>query len=330
MLWLMLVLQAACAVAGMYVLTRNVLDNLGRLSTPGLALDVWLPLISVTPAMFLAIRVDQTVASPGWFVMGVPIACVLAALGMGWIRTGIHDWAGDSTADLMPPPGSQPNVQVPMGMACSGAGCMLLLLGAANDLTIWIGQSCFAIAAVILWINTPAVPPKSKLESDSGASDPAELRAGAGVALAMGLALAQGACIILAGPKLALYCGTVTLMAAMFSIVAAVRISGTHAALRIGSWAAVYGVLFGLGVKSLSRMIPAVIQALRDPSTTRVTRVAHGFGYLALEAMGLIVAGFLVVLFDQIPRHVRARLGVTLLVLIFAGVAYRVVVLHGR
>ena len=44
-------------------------------------------------------------------------------------------------------------------LACAGSACLLLLLGAAHDLTIWIGQCVFAIAAVLVWINTPDVPP---------------------------------------------------------------------------------------------------------------------------------------------------------------------------
>ena len=37
---------------------------------------------------------------------------------------------------------------------------LLLLLGAAHDLTVWTGQCTFAIAAVLLWMNTPHPGPR--------------------------------------------------------------------------------------------------------------------------------------------------------------------------
>src|SRR5690606_41592695 len=39
-------------------------------------------------------------------------------------------------------------------VAWTGVGALLVLLAAAHDLTIWIGQCAFAVGAVLLWIRS--------------------------------------------------------------------------------------------------------------------------------------------------------------------------------
>ena len=41
---------------------------------------------------------------------------------------------------------------------------LLLMLGAAHELNIWVGQCIFALAALVLWINTPAASTLAETE----------------------------------------------------------------------------------------------------------------------------------------------------------------------
>jgi hypothetical protein len=297
-----LVAQAVLAAVGLVVLFRRVFPHLGPDASPGVLADVWLPLVLIGPMLFFAGRVEVTVRGAGWLPLGAPVC-------LGVVTVGSALLVAPSTSET---PSPRPLLVV----SAVGAGLVLLLLGAAHDLTVWIGQLTFAVAAVLLWSNTPA-----------HVSDPdrstATTRAAPAVAIAAVIAVALGSAVLLTRGRAVVASGALVLGYAVVAAVGIVRVGGLRWSLRVGGWMATIGVLLGVGTLSLITLVPQAARLVVDEDAPVDGYVAHGFGTYAAEGVLLVLlpAGWLSL--RWLDRTVRRCLGAVLVAVAAVLVAWR-------
>ncbi|MDY7110239.1 MAG: hypothetical protein SYC29_16540 [Planctomycetota bacterium] len=290
----LLVVQAALAVVALHLLNRRVFPHMRVARQPELVADVWAPLAMVLPLLFLAGRVEATVRGVGWAPIGGPICVGALALGAALI-TG----RGEAQADR---PGGA-------ALLCwAGAGLVLLMLGAAHDLSIWTGQCIFALAAVLLWLNTPALA-----HPGSGGAAHRPLGGELSMAFVLLCAIGQGMTGLVIGDRgLPISAAMMVAYAGAVGAGAAV-IAGPGWAMRIGGWAAAIGMLLGIGLISLLRLLPQAIAVTLYPHAAVRPEVAHSFGAYALEAILLLLAPAAAAGALRLPRPPVAWLGAAIL-----------------
>jgi hypothetical protein len=171
-----------------------------------------------------------------------------------------------------------------MAVTWSLTGLFLLLVGALDVLEIWIGQCAFAALAVLLWINAPYHTART------GPATAAHWRTGVGVVLAVLASVGQGAMFWLA-PTAYLPVAGAMLLAFAVMTVASAGAAGPNVALRVGGWAATYGVLLTTGLLSLSKLVPTLVTVAGGGRVQVMTDVAAGFGNYAPEAAALLLLG---------------------------------------
>jgi hypothetical protein len=296
---LLLAAQAIFAVFGLRQLARNVLPELPRMRNSQLILDIWAPLAGVGPMLFLIGRASTSVSGPGWLALDGPLLCAIIGVGLAMTRAGAMrrvDVVEDSSTSL--------NCA---GIAAIGAGLLILLLGAAHDMTIWVGQCAFAIGAVLLWINTPLDAEHTAHGATTHANDK---RAGLGMAAMVSCSLVQGHIMMnMLGP-LTTISEIMAIMYALLALAFIARVTGPRACARVGLWSAALGVFFGLGLISLSSMIPEALRILRFGHGQPLNKIASGFGMLAPEAAGVIVVAGLAIALPRFRSSVSLVLGV--------------------
>jgi hypothetical protein len=301
-------IQAVLAIIGLRLFAGGVLPRLHRLRHPQLAIDIWGPLAIIAPMLFMADHVRGELSGAAWIAVGGPMLCAALALGISGLAS--H--------------GPEP-LRMDAGSAISGgggrgmiiwmvAGVIYLLIAVAHNLTVWTGQAMFALGAVLLWLNTPDGHPHEPARQDD------ELRAGAAMTLALCCAIGQGAAAHFAGPDWAAISGALMIGHAAIILAAAARIAGADIALRLGGWAATYGLAFGLGLASLLFMMPTVIGAIVGAEVTPTARIAFGFGNYAFESMGLLLLGPAALLMARLPVAMRRLVG-SLALLVAAALA---------
>jgi len=289
----MLVAQATLAVLTIELLRTRVFPVVHRLDTPELVLDVWTPLAVVLPMFFFAGRMTDDVQYEGWVVIGGPITCAIlaagaaVALGVAVTSVPVRNWTR-------------------LTIASGGTSSILLMLAAAHDLTLWVGQCAFAVGAVLLWMNTPEWH-RNDRENGIAVRLPGreERTAGAAMTIALGCALAQGLLVLYMESKFARVGAAVLMAQGSMLVMLAARLAGASSALRIGGWAAVYGVLLGLGVFAMVDMAPQAWRILTEGEAERISKVANGFGAFAFEACMLAVfaAGSALLIWRPLRAH---------------------------
>ncbi|MCP3903572.1 MAG: hypothetical protein GY715_08035 [Planctomycetes bacterium] len=303
----LLTVQALLAVVGLRVLVRRVLPLIAADPSPAVVSDVWAPMIVVLPFLVAAGDVGESVRPTGWTAVGAP----------AWV--GVFAVAA---VLLVGPPRPRAGVDPGLPLACGGAGMLLLMLGAAHDLTVWIGQCTFALAAVLLWLNTPT----SAAEAETRAPERGGDGAGAAwVPVALLCAAGQGACrVLVADGAAAAVSSAVMVASAAWAMVGAAAISrGGDPALRIGGWSAALGTLFGIGIISVAHMTPLAVRIIAGQTPEVSTRVAYGFGAFAAEGAILLLVGAAVATAQRVPTPARRALGAVLGVVAAAVVAWR-------
>jgi hypothetical protein len=271
----LLAVQALFAAFGLRQLFRNVFPETRRLTHPSLIVDVWGPLIVIGPMLFLTGQIGEHVAGPGWLAIGGPLIVAIIGAGMSLVRQSvIHEPAARGDSVL---------IRACIAGACASA--LLLLLGAAHDQTLWMGQCAFAVGAVLLWINTPTEALKSR-----ASEGPGDARAGLGLTAAAACGVVQGIVMLNTIGNARLAGAAIAVVYTVIALGAAVRVIGPAEGARMSLWCAAFGVFFSLGLISLSRMMPEALRALRTGESEPVRRVACGFGALALEATALMLA----------------------------------------
>jgi hypothetical protein len=300
------IVQAVLAVIALRLLNWRVFPQLRFARHPELVVDVWIPLAMVLPMVFLAGHVDSTVRGIGWVPIGGPICAGILVMGAAMVASrGRGQIASPGWATLI---------------CWAAAGLVLLMLGAAHDLTIWTGQCAFALAAVLLWMNTPVVG-----HAPGGAATEHSTSAGGWwLALVLLCAIGQGvAGLLITGRGSAASAAMMVIYAGAAGAGTAV-LAGPGWAMRIGGWAAAVGMLLGIGLISLLELMPQALAVALVPQAGVRAQVAHGFGAYALEAALLLMAPVAVVAAIRLPRRPAALIGVGILVIGAAIATWRV------
>lgn len=289
--------QAVLSIIVIEQLRRRVFPATSAMPQPEIVTDVWGPLALVLPMFFFIARTTYSVRGVGWMPIGAPALCGALAVGVTLIgRNGLSTrFPGDRDSRGM----------YRALVACAGAGLFLLLLGAAHDLTLWMGHSMFLVAALLLWLNTPEIAQQDL----TAPADAVQSSAGAGIGIALLCAIGQGVATLWIAPEHAGLSGAMMLATAAMSLSAAAMSAGPATAVRLGAWAAAYGVLFGLGLLSMARLLPATIQIWREGHAAGINRIAFGFGTYSIEAISLPVIAGLALIQDKIDARLARGLG---------------------
>jgi hypothetical protein len=266
----------------------------------------------VVPVLFLAGRVEASVAEVGWPAIGGPVM-----LGAIAVAAALLSRRNNRSLD----PGR-------WAMGCwVGVGLVLFLLGAAHELTVWTGQACFALAAVMLWINTPAAEPS---RSNGTSTTPAR-HAGWGMFIVLLLSAAQGF-VLSRLPREATSIGVAIALAfSGIGVAASAVAAGPAWAVRVGGWSASLGVLLAIGLLSLLHLLPQSVAMFVDPlhrsamgAASVSTEVAYGFGHFALEAIILIALPLAIPILARLEGSAERIAGGVLLIAAAAVTAGRV------
>ncbi len=333
----LLVIQVLIALGMVRLLARRIVPALGALRQPELVLDVWLPLTFVLPVIILAPGIEGSLrgggglvgevnelapAWLGWSAGGAPVVIGMLIIATGWIagRPGIGPFGeevaeGDSIGWRLGPR---------ILTVAVATGVLLLLLAAADVLSLWVGQMAFALAAVLLWINTPEHDQDRVQDRDQGRDQRAKVtREQAAAGFAMMVTVLGSAGVGLLGRFGGEWTGfTAIVLAATFAVVAAVLMArrwGGGLCMRAGLWAAGIGTLLGVGALSLGFLVPRSLMAIfgqaSDPQPLLIT---FGMGTLAFEAVLLIVISMVVGAWRQLPETLQRLAGGGLLVVAMA------------
>ena len=302
--WVMLFVQAALAVVGLQLLRHSARTATGVGGDPNLIINVFAPLALVGPMVLLVGRIDGSVHGLGWVPIGGPVACGMFALACALIVGNQFDQRITALRPLLL-------------ATWVSTGVVMLLVAATHELTIAVGQCAFTLAAVILWLNTP-----------QGASAGAGPHKASGSrtlwpALALACSLGQGVAALTIDPSLAGYSGALMVTYAAMGAAIFACVCGTTAALSVGGWATVYGVLFAMGILSLRQLIPMAVQTVTGDNTAALKHVAYGFGAYAPEAALILALAAAAMSIGRMGRHPQRIAGVTLLVVAAVWCAWR-------
>ena len=272
--WVLLFVQAALAVVGLRFLRRGVQRLTSGAHDLTLMITVVAPLVLVGPMVLLIGWIDNSVHELGWVPIGGPVACGVFALACALI-------VGAQLHQRIAPP--RPLL---LGTWLS-TGIVLLLIASIHELTLAVGQVAFALAAVLLWWNSPQTVQEGFAQTKFSPLGNPELAA------ALTCSAAQGIVALMIDPSLEAFSGALMITHAAMGMAIVACICGSNAAISVGGWANVYGVLFVLGLMSLKQLIPMTVRTVTGGDTAVLKRVAYGFGAYALEAalMLAIAAG---------------------------------------
>lgn len=302
--WVMLFVQAALAVVGLQLLRHSARAATGVGGDSNLTINVFAPLALVGPMVLLVGRIDGSVHGLGWIPIGGPVACGMFALACALIVGNRFD---QRIAALRPL----------LLATWVSTGVVMLLVAATHELTLSVGQCAFTLAAVILWLNTPQGVP-------AGAGAPKA--SGYGTlwpALALACSLGQGVAALMIDPSLAGYSGALMMTYAAMGAAIFACVCGTTAALSVGGWATVYGVLFAMGIMSLRQLIPMAVRTAAGDNTAALKHVAYGFGAYAPEAALMLALAAAAMSTGWMGRRPQRIGGVTLLVVAVVWCAWR-------
>lgn len=287
---MLMVIQAALAVAGLRMLLLRVFPNLSRIHHPSLVTDIWGPIAIVIPMIVMVGHLDGDMRASGWVSVGGPLLCAYLTFGLILLV--------NRNPDMMQAMPSTRTLVIWMGL-----GLTYLLLSIAHTMTVWTGQVLFAMGALLMWINTPDIEGHSQTLREEDA------RVMSGMTLAMICGIGQGLAGYLVEPGYRGISGAMMIVYAFMILAGAVRIAGASVTLRLGGWAATYGLLFSLGVASMLFMYPTVVGYFMGNEPSISVGVARGFGLYAFEAMGLLLLGPALLFTARLGVHPRRFLG---------------------
>ena len=267
--WTLLLVQATLAVVGLELLRKAFRSTLKDDTSKSITLDVILPIAIVLPLALQATRVEASVSGIGWISIGGPVVCGLIAVGCSFI-------VGKSIKDQN---GPLSEFSIIVWLA---SGVVLLLLAAVNELTIPVGQCVFAIAAIVLWLNTPT--DKSLNQS----SDSDQEMSSDSFSWVLGLAVAQSVVALLIDKDLARISSTIMMVYAFMAMAIIASLCGPLSVLRVGGWVACYGVFFAIGFMTLMQLVPMARVVFNSGDGEKYIHVAKDFGIFAPEAVMLI------------------------------------------
>lgn len=302
--WVLLFVQAALAVVGLQFLRKGARRLTSSGNDPTLMNTVVAPLVLVGPMVLLVGRIDNSVQGLGWVPIGGPVACGVFALACALI-------VGGQVGLRIAPP--RPLL---LGTWLS-TGIVLLLIASIHELTLAVGQVAFALAAVLLWWNSPQTVQEGFAQTKSSPLGNPELAA------ALTCAATQGIVALMIDPSLEAFSGALMITHAAVGMAIVACICGSNAAISVGGWANVYGVLFVLGLMSLKQLIPMTVRTVTGGDTAVLKRVAYGFGAYALEAAMMLAIAAGAASVGRLKRPVERIGGVILLIVAAAWCAWR-------
>lgn len=297
LVWSLLVVQALIALLGLRWWRQAVLPSLPAVKHPELILDVWGPIALIMPLLFAVRWVGHTVEGAGWLPIGAPILCGGAAAAMALIvgdRRAYADRFDDES-----------HLPLQLLAASVVAGLALLLLGAAHTMSVWIGQCAFALAAIILWINTPDLDHAQHRAAPTDAQHIASM----GMLLFLLCSIGQGLVSWSLPPDMRPWSAILLVASPIAALALTAWHAGQVACVRLGIWAATLGVFFSLGLLALSHMMPRVLRVFAADIDPVPSVVARGFGAYALESTLLLVLAVAVMAALRLPRGAQAALG---------------------
>ncbi|TVQ50876.1 MAG: hypothetical protein EA377_13685 [Phycisphaerales bacterium] len=325
----LVVIQILIALGMVRLLARRIIPAMGSLRQPELVLDVWLPLMFVLPVIILAPGIegslrgggglvdDMNELAPawlGWSAGGAPVVIGMLLLAVGMIggQRGIGPFGEEVAEGEAIGWRLGPRV-ISIALA---TGVLLLLLAAADVLSLWVGQMAFALAAVLLWVNTPDLDQRKH-------RDEKVTNEQAAAGFSMMLAVIGGAGIGLLGRFGGEWTGiSAIVLAVSLAVVVAVLMArrwGGGLCMRTGLWVAGIGTLLGVGALSLGFLVPRSLTAIfgqePDPQPLLIT---FGMGTLAFEAVLLIVISMVIGAWRQLPTTLLRLAGGGLLVVVIA------------
>jgi hypothetical protein len=283
--------QALFAILTIESLRRVALPFSKEDSPTSLVRDVWIPLILLVPALPFAWRIEGDVAGTGWMILGLPITtCIFAA------ATSLMVARQKITIDGFPL------------VAWTAAGLLLILLGAAHHLNVLVAQCAFAIAALLMWWNTP--DPGNNEDDSSDGNRKSVMAVLCALLTSVGHAISAFYVLPSHG---AISGGMIVIVAAM-AIALAARTGGPTAAIYIGGWTATYGLLIGVGMLSMIQLMPEALRRITGDAHGRaIYRVAYGFGEYWIEAIALLCFGVAAMALSRQHRIARMITGCLLL-----------------
>ena len=292
---------AAASLISLLVFRRRILPALPAVRTGGMVLEVWGPLALVAPLVALAFRGGWSMSGVGWAVVGAPVVVGLVALGAA---LSLRQAAGG-------PPGRAGDgehvVTMRAAATWAAAGVLLVLLAANDRLSVIAGQSTLAIAAVLLWLNTPDVP-------HDQAATPSEGRLSGGLLALVASAAVATLLMTWAGDRVIPAMVAIVLLHAALVVGSAASLGGRAVALKIGGWAACYGVLFGIGCAGLARLLPQILDVARANTPQVAEDLAYGFGQYAWEGVAMALLGLAAVVAVAASAGFRKAIGYSALV----------------
>jgi len=297
---LLLLFLAAAAVLSVRVFGRidwAFVSGRGSTDVDRGAVDLWMPIVLIAPMVAAGGRVRGDVEAVAPLTVSLPVATAMLALGLSLLGVGRRTGHGPAGIDV--PPATLAITSV--------TGVVFLLLSATGRMSIGVGQTAFAIAAVLLWLNAPD---QTRTEGSDGnderSGQPESVLALFGLAIVKIVAVAM-----IDTPWLPIAGGLLAVEAAMV-IAIAVALGGAGVAARVGSWCGAYGVLLAMGVVSLVALMRSSLGLLASGRTDETLRlasnVAEGFGRFALEGVILAILP-LVLLASRATLDRVARVG---------------------
>ncbi len=305
-IWLIVQIALACVTIVIWFV--RVLPNLYRAPQPRLLLEVWAPVALIVPVLcglgFVGTGIHE---QQHWMPTAGVVLAAMCAVGVVLLRNDVHD----NTARRFIHSGFA-------GVVWTIAGIMLLMLAAADVLTVIVGQCVFAVAAILLWMNTPS---EQELATIVRADDDlqAQRAASIGMLLIVVIAIGHGIAVVGGGQEHAFTSAGIALGTALLIMIATSIYGPATGGLRLAGWTASLGVLFAIGVLSMLHMLPHAIAIASNgkEEATAIGRlpsieVARGFAAVAPEAAGLIAVGLLGLVGDRLSIAGRRAAGAIL------------------
>ena len=251
---LVLPLQALAAAASVRIFAARIAPNIQRLHKPAGTIDSLGPFALALPLIATGWRAEWDAQGATWIPVGAPVVIAILAMGVALLAAGIRVGSTRATAAPIDVPGRL-QVPLPHAVTWSAVGGLLLLLGAAHDLTMWVGQSAFAAGAVLLWMNTPELPRDEP--------DAVDAQVGGGLTLMLVCSIVQAVALGFVPMRYLPIAAAVAIAHAGMIVALAARLVDSSAAIRVGGWTAAYGILLGLGTISLRHLLPAALTMSR-------------------------------------------------------------------
>jgi len=309
-----IIVQAAAALGGVALWLTVIAPAVAQLRERRLVLSVWGPIVLILPMLFLVAGAEGSVRGVARLAISGPVLIGMVATVLALLSGSMPSSEADDRARAFRGFGwFAMTVWI-------GTGVVLLLLTAANELNVMVGQCVFAAAAVVLWMNTPSMADMQ--QARGSASSAGEGRAAGGLFLAMALAIAQGVALLLAGLDAVPVTAGIAFGSALIVIIGLAMRGSAIDALSLGGWSATFGVLLAIGALSLLHMLPTVTETFAGDSNPALTvaarplaQVARGFAALAPEATAMIAAGLVGAFAVRLPARARRPIALALMVL---------------